>query len=253
MSVSELADRLGALNLSEAARCLPELVDDATRSGTSAVEFLDRLLMLEYQAREERRLAMSLKLSGLPKGMRLETFDYLFQPSVEKQRIDALASCQFIKNRENVLFFGQPGVGKTHLAVSLGVRAIELGFSTIHYTVEELLAHLKKRSDIPLSSQRRQPYIKNALVVLDELGYQCLDRNETHLLFQFIAARYLKGSLIITSNRSVKDWVDIFSGDQMATTAILDRLLHRAHIFMIDGRSYRLKDYATFLKEGQHA
>ncbi len=90
-------------------------------------------------------------------------------------------------------------------------------------------------------------YVKNSLVIVDELGYQTLDRQETHLFFQFVAARYLKGSTIITSNRSVRDWVTVFSGDQAATTAILDRLLHKANIFNIDGRSYRLKNYETML------
>jgi DNA replication protein DnaC len=108
------------------------------------------------------------------------------------------------------------------------VKPVEQGFSVIYYTVEELLSKMKKRNDVPLSKQRRQSYIKNALVVLDELGYQVMDRTETHLFFQFVNARYTKGSVIITSNRSVKDWVSIFANDQMATTAILDRLFHRS-------------------------
>ena len=97
--------------------------------------------------------------------------------------------------------------------------------------------------DIPVMKQKGRAYVKNALVIVDELGYQALDRHDTHLFFQFISARYMKGSTIITSNRSVKEWVNIFSEDQMATTAILDRLFHRAHIINIDGKSYRLKDF----------
>jgi len=142
-------------------------------------------------------------------------------------------------------------VGKTHLAVALGIRAIHMGYSVIYYTVEELLHQLKKRLDIPVSKQRGRAYVKNALVILDELGYQVLDRSETHLFFQFISARYMKGSTIITSNRSIKDWDGIFASDQMATTAILDRLFHKAHIFNIDGRSYRLKDYDKMMQKGK--
>jgi DNA replication protein DnaC len=129
------------------------------------------------------------------------------------------------------------------------VKAVHLGYSVIYYTVEELISQLKKRSGTPISKQKARAYNKSALMVLDELGYQVLDRNETHLFFQLISARYLKGSTIITSNRSVKDWVNIFAADQMATTAILDRLFHRAHIFTIDGNSYRLKNYTKMMKE----
>lgn len=200
------------------------------------------------EAGEERRIAASLKVSGLPKGMRLENFVYLFQPSVEKSQIEELAPCNFVRRHENVLFFGPPGVGKTHLAVGLGVRAIELGWSVIYYTVEELLQQLKRRAEVPVAKQRGQAYVKTALVVVDELGYQSLDRQETHLFFQFVSARYMKGSTILTSNRSVKDWVQIFSQDEMATTAILDRLFHKSHIFNIDGRSFRLRNLNMRLK-----
>jgi len=144
-----------------------------------------------------------------------------------------------------------PGVGKSHLAVGFGVRAVEHGFSVIYYTVEELLQQLKRRAEIPVAKQRGRAYVKNSLVVVDELGYQSLDRTETHLFFQFVSARYMKGSTIITSNRSVKDWVQIFAGDEMAATAILDRLFHKAHIFNIDGHSYRLKDFNQTMK-GAH-
>jgi DNA replication protein DnaC len=122
-------------------------------------------------------------------------------------------------------------VGKTHLAVGLGVRAIELGWSVIYYTVEELLQQLKRRADVPVAKQRGRAYVKTALVVVDELGYKSLDRTETHLFFQFVSAQYIKGSTIITSKCSVNDWVQIFAEDEMATTAILDRLFHKSHIF----------------------
>ena len=117
------------------------------------------------------------------------------------------------------------------------------------------MLYLKRRSDTPVAWQRRQGYVKNSLVIVDELGYQTLDRQETHLFFQFVAARYLQGSTILTSNRSVRDWVTVFCGDQAATTAILDRLLHRAHIFTIDGRSFRMKNYENMLsaKGGSNA
>jgi DNA replication protein DnaC len=231
--------------------CVAELLEEASREKRGPLEFFDKLLAMEVEAREERRIAASLKVSGLPRGMRLESFDYLFQPAVEKSRVEFLASCDYIRRAENVLLFGPPGVGKSHLAVGFGVRAVEHGFSVIYYTVEELLQQLKRRAEIPVAKQRGRAYVKNSLVVVDELGYQSLDRTETHLFFQFVSARYMKGSTIITSNRSVKDWVQIFAGDEMAATAILDRLFHKAHIFNVDGHSYRLKDFNQTMK-GAH-
>jgi DNA replication protein DnaC len=247
MSLEGVKQKMEYLKMQYTPGLLPELVDEATKNKTSPLEFFEQVLKLEVEHREQRRVVSSLKVSGLPKGMHLDNFDYMFQPAVEKERIQMLATCEYIKGRENVLFFGPPGVGKTHLAVGLGVRAVELGFSVIYYTVEELLQQLKKRCEIPVTKQRRQAYVKNALVVVDELGYQVLNRQETHLFFQFVSARYVKGSIVITSNRSVKDWVHIFADDEMATTAILDRLFHRAHIFNIDGRSYRLRNFERML------
>jgi DNA replication protein DnaC len=251
MSIEQVQQKMEMLRLNHTSGLLSELLNEATKSKVTALEFLEKVVSLEVQAREESRISTSLKVSGLPKGMHLDNFDYLFQPSVEKSKIEHLALCDFVRQRENVLLFGQPGVGKTHLAVALGVRAIELGYSVIYYTMEELLLQLKRRTDLPVAKQRGRAYVKNALVIIDELGYQVLDRFETHLFFQLVSARYLKGSTIITSNRSVKDWVNIFAADEMATTAILDRLFHKAHIFTIDGQSYRLKDFHQSLKEKQ--
>jgi DNA replication protein DnaC len=243
MSIQQVQQKMEMLRLHHTLPMISELTEEALREKVSPMEFFERILTLEVQAREESRIANQLKVSGLPKGMHLDTFDFLFQPSVEKQKVEHLASCDFIRRFENVLLFGPPGVGKTHLAVSFGVRAIEMGYSVSYYTVEELLVHLKKHTHIPVVKQRGRAYVRNALVVVDELGYQVLDRSETHLFFQFICARYMRTSTIITSNRSVKEWVHIFAADEMATTAILDRLFHKAHIFNIDGESYRLKDF----------
>jgi DNA replication protein DnaC len=249
MGLEQIRRQLEHLKMTHALNLLPELLSEASREKHSPVDFFEKILTLEVQTREERRIAASLKVSGLPKGMHLDNFDYLFQPAIEKERVEILAACDFIGRRENVLLFGPPGVGKTHLAVGLGVRAVELGHSVIYYTAEDLLLQLKRRSDVPVARQRGKAYVKTALVVLDELGYQALNRQETHLFFQFVSARYMKGSTIITSNRSVKDWVHIFADDEMATTAILDRLFHKAHLFNVDGHSYRLREFNNLVKE----
>lgn len=249
MTLERVKHTMERLKMQHTLGTLPELVEEAVKQKEGPLAFLDRVVTLELQAREESRIATSLRLSGLPKGMHLDTFDFAFQPSVEKARIDFLATGEFIRKKENILFLGPPGVGKTHLAVGLGIRAVELGYSVSYYTMDELIQVLKKRADVPVAKQTRSAYKKNALVVVDELGYQSLDRRETHLFFQFIAARYVKGSLILTSNRSIRDWVHLFAEDELATTALLDRILHRAHIFSVDGRSYRLKDMEQLLKE----
>ncbi len=246
-SMEELREKMKALHLDEAAHQVDAIIDEGLAHQKSFLDIFSDILDYELKNRQLRRIQTALKLSGLPKGMVLDTFDFTFQPSVDKDRIHFLATGEFIKHRENVLFFGPPGVGKTHLAVALGVRAIELGYSVYYATADELVARLK-RFPTPVTSHKRQGYMKSALVIVDELGYQEFDRHESNLFFQFISARYLKGSIILTSNRSPKDWVSIFARDELVVAAMLDRLFHKAHLFHIDGQSYRLKDYQAFLE-----
>jgi len=191
----------------------------------------------------------SLKLSGLPVGKTLEGFDWTFQPRVDRAKIEALATCAYVRASENVLFMGPPGVGKSHLAVALGVRAIKNGFSTTHFVLDDLMHVLKGDAAVPPRRLKARRYLNSALLVIDEVGFRPLDRQEANLFFRLVSARYEKGSIILTSNKHVRDWPEIFAGDEILTTAILDRLLHHVHIVDIDGRSYRLREIDGLLKQ----
>ena len=149
MSLKTIQQKMELLKLHHTLPLISQLHTEAAKEKASALDFFEKVLTLETEAREESRIAINLKLSGLPKGMRLENFDFLFQPAVQKERIENLSTCEFIRRHENALFFGPPGVGKTHLAAALGVKAIELGYSVSYYTVEELLLQLKRRLLLP--------------------------------------------------------------------------------------------------------
>jgi DNA replication protein DnaC len=212
------------------------------REETPAHRFLDRFLDDELAAREERRVRTSLRLSGLPTGQTLGSFDFSFQPSIERSRIETLATGAWIREKETVLIQGPPGVGKTHLAVALGVRAVEAGFSVAFYRLEELIASMRRDADVPASRLRRRKYVNVALLVVDEVGFEPMGRQEASLFFRLVSYRYGRGSVLITTNKGIKDWPEILAGDEILASAILDRLLHRSHVLNIKGRSYRLRD-----------
>jgi len=250
VDVDRTRESLEHLGLDHAAEHLGELLSKAVKDEMPAHRFLDRLLEAEIQQREERRIATSLRLSGLPPGYTLADFDWAFQPSIKKSRIETLATCAWIRERKTVLLQGPPGVGKTHLGVALGVKAIEHGFSVAFFRLEDLLHALKKDAQVPPRSLRRKKYMNVALLIIDEVGFQPLDRHEASLLFRLVSARYEKGSILITTNKAIKDWPEVLAGDEVMATALLDRLLHRCHVLNIKGRSYRLRDLERLIQAG---
>ncbi len=242
LDVDRSRERLDRLGLSYAAEALPDALSRSVKQSIVPQAFLDELLDAELSAREERRIRTALKLSNLPTGQTLADFDFAFQPAIERSRVETLATGAWICAAETLLIQGPPGVGKTHLAVGLGLKAIEQGFSAQFYRFNELLVALKADADVPPNRLRRKKYLNTALLIIDELGFEPMDRAEASLFFRLVTYRYGRGSILITTNKSVRDWSELLAGDEALTTAILDRLLHKAHVFNIKGRSYRLRD-----------
>jgi DNA replication protein DnaC len=188
-----------------------------------------------------------LKLSSLPPGKTLEDFDWTFLPRVDRRQIETLATCSFIREKTNVLFLGPPGVGKSHLAAALGVKAIKNGFSVTHFVLDDLRHALRADAAVPPARLQAKRYFHSGLLIIDEVGFRPLDRTQANLIFRLVSARYERRSIVLTSNKHVRDWPIVFADDELLTTAILDRLLHHVQVLHIDGRSYRLRELGAIL------
>jgi len=224
----------------------------AEDQGTSYLRFLDDLLEEEVAQKEQRRIETTLKISGLPFIKGIDEFDFTFQPKLDRQKVMSLFDLTFIRQQGNIIFLGPPGVGKTHLAVSLALKACQAGISIYFTTMEDLITKLKKDHEAGRPGRGRS-YYKSSLVIVDEVGYTPINREECNLFFRFIANRYEKASTIITSNKAFSDWTELFH-DPVIVTAILDRLLHHSTVINIRGNSYRLKgkNSAEALEADQH-
>jgi DNA replication protein DnaC len=238
-----LADRLEALRLVFAAESLETLLHQSVKEDWSSPAFLDALVRLELERQEERRVAQAIRISHLPIGPTISNFNFAFQPSVSRSQIQTLSTGQWIRDGHGLLLQGPPGVGKTHLVVGLGLRAIETGFSVSFYRLDELMHQLKKDALLSPAKLKHRKYMAVNLVIIDEFGYQQLDREESHLFFRVVNYRYAKGSsTAITTNKGIASWPSVLAGDEILAGAILDRLLHSATVLNIQGRSYRLKE-----------
>jgi DNA replication protein DnaC len=242
MDLDVTRERLVKLGLVHAAEQVATWLGEAVAEDTAPQRFLDRMLEHELRERDERRVRTSLVLSGLPTGQTLANFDFAFQPALERSRIETLATCQWIRENRTLLIQGPPGVGKTHLAIALGMRAVELGFGVVFYRLEDLLTALKRDADLPTRRLRSKKYLSTSLVIIDEVGFEPMTRQEASLFFRLVSHRYQRGSILITTNKGIRDWPDVLAGDEILATAILDRLLHNSHVLDIKGRSYRLRD-----------
>jgi len=237
--LDRIESNLTRLRLPRIREILEQVLKVAEKQDKSHLSFLDELLEEEVAHKEQRRIETALKISGLPFIKSIDEFDFTFQPKLDRQKVMSLFDLTFVQQKGNVIFLGSPGVGKTHLAVSLAIKACQSGMSIYFTNMEDLIKKLKKDHETGRPGKGRS-YYKSSLVVIDEVGYTPINREECNLFFRFIAIRYEKASTVITSNKGFSDWTELFH-DPIIVSAILDRLLHHSVVINIKGNSYRLK------------
>jgi len=220
---------------------LDGLLEEAAQRQLNLRETLAWLCAAEVASKEQRRLSMALTIARFPFVRTLEGFEFEAQPSIDPGKIRDLATCRWVANGDNVVLLGPPGVGKTHLEVALGREAVARGYTVQFTTAMELLGSLVKGQQQGTLEAKLAQYSKPKLLIIDELGYLPLEPQAGHLFFQLISRRYEQGSVLISSNRPVEEWDEVF-GDQVVAAAILDRLMHHSHVVTIRGDSYRLRE-----------
>jgi DNA replication protein DnaC len=245
---NKLLNNLDALKLYTMKNNLSLYIDMINKEEKSAVDALYELTEKERRFKEDRAISTMIKTAGFPFSKTIEDYDFDFQPSVRRKEIEDYRSLRFLENNENLLFIGSSGVGKTHLATAIGIEAAKNRYSVYFISCQELMNQLKKAESENRLEQRLKAFSRHKLLIIDEIGYVNLDKESANLFFQLVSMRYETKSTIITTNKNLSKWSDIFC-DPVIANAILDRLLHHSHIVNIVGPSYRVKDVLESLDD----
>lgn len=222
--------------------------EQAIKEKLSYMEFLELLIEDELANRKDNSYKKRFQKAHFPFTKTLEEYDFNFQPTLNRQEIYNLATCEFIRKKENVVFIGPPGTGKTHLSISIGIKALQQGYKVIFTTVSDMMSALFESKADNSYAQKLKYYLSSDLLILDELGFRKLNEQIVDQFYEIISQRYEKGSLIITSNKTFDEWGNIF-WDSILASAILDRIVHHCHLVLIKGESYRMREQKENLKK----